>query len=161
MTEGRVFQISFLQAQVYWRGHFHKRFVNQIAGHIDKGNGYSSTTIARNDTNKRYQNHNLIWNYHYGLIPEGYTVNHKNNNFSARCRNKIEDLELATESQQNIHRKKGKNNTSGYKGIYWEERHQKWAARIWFRNKSKRLGLFKTKDEAITARIVAEKKYHK
>jgi hypothetical protein len=52
-----------------------------------------------------------------------------------------------------------KNNTSGYPGVSWAKREQKWRARIKVDGKEKHLGYFNNKDEAIRAKKYAEEKY--
>lgn len=47
-------------------------------------------------------------------------------------------------------------NTSGYRGIYYESRFDRWRAEIRFQNKRYYLGVYKNKDDAIKARRKAE-----
>ena len=50
------------------------------------------------------------------------------------------------------------NNSSGHTGVYFDKRTEKWQAYINFQKKRYHLGLFKTKEQAIHARMSAEKK---
>jgi hypothetical protein len=50
-------------------------------------------------------------------------------------------------------------NTSGYKGVYWDKRKQKWASIITVKGKHKRLGYFRDKEEAGLAYNKAARKY--
>lgn len=52
-----------------------------------------------------------------------------------------------------------KNNTSGYSGVQWREETQKWRAVITVNGKHINLGQYVKKEDAIEARISAEKKY--
>ncbi len=52
------------------------------------------------------------------------------------------------------------NNSSGHTGVYFEKRHEKWQAYTNFQKKRYNLGLYKTKEQAIDARIAAERKFH-
>lgn len=54
-----------------------------------------------------------------------------------------------------------KNNTSGYKGISWDENRHKWLAYINVHGKRKFLGRYAALDDAIDARREAVEKYHK
>jgi hypothetical protein len=53
------------------------------------------------------------------------------------------------------------NNTSGCIGVVWHKYANKWMARITVNNEDIYLGLFINKQDAINARIEAEKKYFK
>lgn len=53
-----------------------------------------------------------------------------------------------------------KNNKSGVKGVTYLKDRQKWLAYIGFQNKTKTLGYFKDKDDAIAARKKAEQELH-
>lgn len=55
--------------------------------------------------------------------------------------------------------KKTKANTSGFRGITWNIRKQKWQARIGFKNKQIFLGYFYTLEDAAKARALAEEQY--
>ena len=54
-----------------------------------------------------------------------------------------------------------KNNTSGCKGISWDDRRHKWLTYINVHSKRIFLGRFSSLDDAIVARREAEEKYHK
>lgn len=54
-----------------------------------------------------------------------------------------------------------KNNTSGCKGISWDDRRHKWLTYINVHSKRIFLGRFASLDDAIDARREAEEKYHK
>ncbi|SEG81626.1 AP2 domain-containing protein [Bacillus sp. ok061] len=60
---------------------------------------------------------------------------------------------LAREKAQllNLTSKVSSNNKSGIKGLYWEERSQKWVAQIYVNGKHKHLGRFIDKEDAIKA----------
>lgn len=60
-----------------------------------------------------------------------------------------------------LFKKKGKNNTSGITGVYWNKNKGKWNARITFKGKCISLGDFRNKQDAINARKEAEEKYFK
>jgi len=51
-----------------------------------------------------------------------------------------------------------KNNRSGVKGVYWNEREGRWIAKIGFRGKSITLGRFARLEDAAEARREAEQK---
>jgi hypothetical protein len=51
------------------------------------------------------------------------------------------------------------NNTSGVAGVTWDKKNNKWKAQIHINRKTKYLGLYNTKEEAIEARRQAEIEY--
>lgn len=53
-----------------------------------------------------------------------------------------------------------KNNKSGHKGVYWDNKKNKWCAQITTQKKKIHLGRFDNIDDAINAREKAEKHYH-
>ena len=62
---------------------------------------------------------------------------------------------------QNINKNIFKNNTSGYTGVKFDKKSQKWIAEINVNYKRIYLGSFHNKEDAIAARKAAEEKYHK
>lgn len=62
-------------------------------------NGYRAITI----NNRRVYEHRLVWEQHYGEIPKGYHIHHKNGN---KLDNRIENLVMISNSEhQKIHSK--------------------------------------------------------
>ena len=73
--------------------------------------------------------------------------------------NRKENFRPAT-VQENIRNSSiSKNNTSGVKGISWSKRDSVWRAYIMIDYKQKCLGSYKNKEDAIRARLQAEKQY--
>lgn len=56
-------------------------------------------------------------------------------------------------------RKANKNSKSGVKGVYWNEREQRWIAKITVRRKSITIGRFHSLEDAAKARAQAEEQY--
>ena len=54
-----------------------------------------------------------------------------------------------------------KNNTSGYTGVFFDKSEQKFVAQLSVQHHRYKLGRFKTLEEAVMARKIAEEKYHK
>ena len=65
-----------------------------------------------------------------------------------------------TNQTQALRKRTPKNNTSGVKGVMWEKSKSKWKAGIRVNYKQIHLGYFDNKEDAIAARLTAEKKYH-
>ena len=69
------------------------------------------------------------------------------------------NLRWASQRQQKINRRKHKNNTSGYQGVYWDKTNKKWKARIKISGKYNSLGYYVTAEEAFAAYCKAYLKY--
>ena len=95
---------------------------------------------------KRYRAHKLAWLYIYGTLPNyiDHIDNVKNNNA-------ISNLRIANHSQNMRNRTKTKNNKSGYKGVHYYPRLNKWNAAIGFEGKNYNLGYFDTPELASQA----------
>jgi len=70
------------------------------------------------------------------------------------------NLRPASRSQNAANRGPQKNNTSGYKGVYWHAKMKKWRAMIMVKPKLKSLGLFDDIKDAANAYNEAAKKYY-
>lgn len=58
----------------------------------------------------------------------------------------------ATASQQNSNQKLNKRNSTGYKGLYWDEKHNRWIVKGTFEGKTWHIYCGKDKEKAIQAR---------
>lgn len=63
-----------------------------------------------------------------------------------------DNIRFVSRHIQSTNRRVLKNNTSGYTGIYWNNRQQKWFADININRKSKTIGRFTSKKDALDAR---------
>ncbi|EKM2404021.1 HNH endonuclease signature motif containing protein [Escherichia coli] len=105
---------------------------------------------------KGYYIHVIVWVMHNGPIPKGYQIDHLDHN---RYNNRIENLRLVTNQENHRNMPIRKDNCSGYTGVRWVIERGKWSATICIDGKTKHLGLFRDKDDAIAARQEAEIKY--
>lgn len=76
-------------------------------------------------------------------------VDHIDNN---PLNNNLSNLRWASNSENNFNQKLSKNNTSGFKGVRWNKRNQRWIAIIKHNRKTIHLGSFVNKEDAIIAR---------
>lgn len=102
-----------------------------------------------------YKTHRIIWTMYRGR-PGNLEVLHDDGD---PTNNRLSNLSLDTHAENMKNQKKYKNNTTGVTGVDWYERYKKWRARISVDKKSTLLGYFDSKEEAITARMEAKKKY--
>jgi hypothetical protein len=128
--------------------------IGDVAGWLNYvGDNYARVYISI-DT-KHYLAHSLVWLYVYGRFPEGEIDHIDRNGTNNRLNNLIE----ADRSIQLFNSKLQDRNRSGHKGIDWfsyDNRHNKWRARITYRGKVRCLGYYKTFEEAVAARQAAE-----
>lgn len=110
-----------------------------IAGSYDR-HGYLQIRI----NNKLYFNHRLAWIYMYGEISD-FDIDHIN---KIRTDNRIENLRLATRSENNYNSKIRKDNTTGFKGVSYMKNYGKYSAEASINKKRFRLGYFDTPEEA-------------
>ena len=105
---------------------------------------------------KLYSGHRLAWLYEHGKFPKNQ-IDHINHD---RIDNRIDNLREATNAENHKNRTMQSNNTSGYNGVYWREDRRRWYVSITIDQKTKHIGYFKAKDDAVSARKEAEKKYN-
>lgn len=90
-------------------------------------------------------------------VPSHLEIDHINHN---PLDNRRKNLRTCSRLQNEANKPPGKNNTSGYKGVYWEKKEMKWVARIKENRKNIRLGSFKSKVKAAKAYNEAAKRIH-
>lgn len=116
---------------------------NTLAGTLRK-DGYIGIYI-----NKKYHfAHRIIWEIHYGEIPEGLVIDHIDGD---RSNNKIDNLRICTFQENHFNRGKQSNNKSGFKGVSWHKQKQKWVAQIKLDGRNKFLGFFTDPERAYQA----------
>lgn len=126
----------------YWKSvkKYSNRVVGQIAGHVHKKTGY--VVIQIND--HLHQAHRLAWLYVYGKFPNEY-IDHIDGNPS---NNKLTNLREASPKENSHNKKISKNNTSGYKNVYYNSRDRVYIASGRDLGKKIELGRFITAEEA-------------
>jgi hypothetical protein len=152
ITQQQVIELfDYVDGNLYWKKaptrHMHD---GQIAGHVDK-HGYRNIYIS----GKRYKMHRLIWLLHYGELPTIF-IDHIDAN---GANSKIENLRLATKSQNALNRGKQANNTSGFKGVS-KTPYGTYGARIMINSKYVSLGYFKNIEDAAEAYKIAAFNHH-
>jgi hypothetical protein len=89
--------------------------------------------------------------------PDALDTDHINGN---KLDNRKSNLRSATKSENMCNRGKPKNNTSGFKGVYWHNQNKKWYARIELHSKGQHLGYFSTPELAAEAYNAAAVSLH-
>ena len=124
------------------------------------GNGRKSKILP-------YFAHKTTWPEHKNELlhrfivscPVGMLVDHINGN---TLDNRRSNLRICTHAGNSQNRSMGKNNSSGYKCVYFDSRakKKKWFSRIRVNRKPVYLGHFETPEKAYEAYVAASKKYH-
>ncbi len=113
---------------------------------------YAIRSVYEGGSYKHVHMHREIMNAPHGLV-----VDHKNHN---SLDNRKSNLRLATTRENTHNQRKPKDNTSGFKGVYWDKRKKKWRARLINDGRFVELGYFLDIEKAAKAYDEAAKKYH-
>lgn len=105
-----------------------------------------------------YDAHRLIWMWQYGADPGDLEVDHINGDGHD---NRLCNLRLVTQSENQRNTKLYKNNKTGVPGVYKVKVKNGYVYRVRIMHNEKwlYLGTFKTLEEAIDVRKAAEKRY--
>lgn len=103
-----------------------------------------------------YAAHRLAWFYVKGEWP-AHDLDHKHR---MRDDNRIKMLRPANDSLNAQNRKLDANNTSGFTGVSWNAKLQKWHAKIGFEKEQIHLGVYKHKRAAACAYRDAKAFFH-
>jgi hypothetical protein len=118
--------------------------------------GYANCFLTINGKYIGYSVKQIAWFLYHNEWPN-LEVDHIDND---PTNNKKDNLRLATRSQQSMNRVSGIRGRKN-KGVYKRDYGDKWSAQIWFDGKCKNLGTFGSEKEAIEARLIAAKEFHK
>ena len=122
-----------------------------------KAGGYNKCGYYNIDINRvKYRLHRMIFLWHHGfLAPE---IDHIN---GIKTDNRIENLRASTKGQNLRNSKIRKNNSSGYKNVYFDKKENKYIVELRTDGKCKRIGRFKDLELADLVAQEARNKYHK
>lgn len=136
----------------FWKTKVSKKVnVGSVAG-AKSGNGYIFLT-AHNIT---LLAHRAAWLFVYGEDPDG-EIDHINGD---RSDNRIDNLRVATSSDNGCNKKLLPSNKSGYRGVSWNKEKRKWQARIQKNRKVHILGYFDDIEKARMAYLEASVRIH-
>lgn len=133
-------------------GIFNRKINGRVAGTICKRSGYVSISVY----NKRYYAHRLAWLYTNCVWPIEQ-IDHIN---GIRNDNRISNLREATKNENQRNKKIQTNNSSGYKGVYFDTNRNRWRACIRVNNKLIHLGSYIKLIDAAIAYQTASISYH-
>ncbi|WP_373324926.1 HNH endonuclease [Methylobacterium organophilum] len=133
-----------------WLKSYSRVKAGQKAGSLKKS-GYVFIVIKGTS----YRSHRLAWFYMTGKWPPEQ-LDHRD---GCRSNNRWNNLRLATDSLNQANSKKPANNTSGYKGVYWNRQHRKWSAKINVQRRQVHLGSYSNIENAAEAYRLGALKY--
>lgn len=134
-----------------WCG-FNKKRAGMDAG-CSRKDGYQIVTIR----GKSYLVHRIVWYLANGPIPEGLVIDHIDGDPS---NNRIENLRLATRSQNQMNCKKHSDGAQRSKGYYWSKSNKKFVASIQVGGEYEYLGQHDLEEDARAAYQEASKRLH-
>lgn len=126
--------------------------IKDYCWYFSKENGYLYTKLP--GTSKKITLHRLVMGF-----PKGKVVDHIIHEDFQKYDNRKSNLRICNGAENNRNSKIPKNNTSGVKGVRYDKVSKKWLAYIGINNKTKHLGRYVNKEDAIKARKQAEEKY--
>ena len=125
--------------------------VGKVAGRLDR-NGHIQITID----GIRWMAHRLAWFYVHSVWPDD-EIDHRD---LKKSNNALINLRQSTRLQNMCNTPKPINNTSGYKGVYFDKRCQKWVAQIHAKGRHYWLGSFDDLKDAHAAYVDGSKQKH-
>lgn len=128
---------------------FNSKFPGKIAGTpLTPLRFYRQVWISFLGIRHQVLEHVAIWALHYGEYPD-CDIDHIDGN---GLNNNIDNLKLATHSE-NMHNKgKYKTNKSGHSGIHWYKKYCKWVATGTHDGAKKTIGYYESLEDAVQAR---------
>jgi len=126
--------------------------IGDVAGRT-LSNGYIQIGLRINKKDMRFYAHRLAWLYVYGEFPDNLIdhINHQRND------NRISNLRQVDNSTNKKNMPKRKNSSSIINGVRKQD--NRWISTIGINNKNIYLGSFADKNEAICARLHANRLY--
>jgi hypothetical protein len=139
---------AYADGKLYWKVSRNplKDFVGKVAGSND-GHGYIYVSINR----RKQAVHRIVWQMFNGFIPDGYQIDHIN---GISTDNRIENLRLATNSQNGMNKGHRSDSASPYKNVTWNKQQCKWKVKV----QGKHIGSF---EDLELADLVAAEARHK
>ena len=136
---------------------WNKQYPGRIAGSPRSRRGGVHHRIQITINNNHYSAHRVVWEMHYGSIPNDHVPDHRDND---AWNNRLQNLRLATTNQNRCNSKLQSNNTSGHKGVRFLSDKNRWEARIKHHGRTYVLGHFMNIEGAVSARIEKAKELH-
>ena len=121
--------------------------IKDYCWHINR-RGYVVTNDNKTSKQTQVKMHRLVMN-----ASEGMDIDHRHRKTNDNRKSQLREV---TRSQNLMNRGIRKDNTSSVTGVSWHKARSKWRVYITINGKTKHLGFFINKEEAIEARLKAE-----
>ncbi len=142
---------KYCKGDQWWKA-FNAKYEGKEALTCKDNTGYFTGRIF----GKKQYAHRIAWILSNGEIPDGYQVDHINQD---RSDNPILNLRVVTVQGNRRNQKCWGGKDSGHAGVYQNPNSKNWFASIGVDYEQINLGTYKTIDEAVIARKAAEMKY--
>ena len=136
-------EIKLTQGQVALVSDEDYDFLNQLKWYAVWNHSTKTFYAVRSACDRQIFMHRIILD-----APKGIDGDHRNGN---TLDNQRHNLRLDPDRRNTQNTKKYSTNTSGYKGVFWNKKANKWHAQVWYKCKIYYLGLFILKEDAARA----------
>lgn len=144
-----IFDYDANSGALLWKKNKPKRIAGSPAGNVNTSKRYVTLHATVCGVKNRYLAHRIVWELHYGKIPDGMCIDHIDGN---GLNNKIENLRVTTLSSNQRNTRIKRNNKTGIMGVHPKK--TGWQVQI----AGKYAGYFSDFFEACCARKSAERK---
>ena len=154
MNWHEILQYDSATGSLVWKPRHDRSFgeASKVAGNI-----HHTRYLRFHHKSREYLAHRVVWEMHHGPIPKGKMIDHIDGD---QINNRIENLRLADNSQNQFNSGLKVNNTSGFRGVTWNKKNRCWYAQIRHGGSNRHLGSFATAKDASNAYEAAAKEVH-
>lgn len=151
-----LFALDHTTGQLFWKArtgpmHWNTRYAGKCAGGL-ANNGYIYISI----NNSRYLAHLIVW----AMANGKWSTDEVDHRDGIPRNNNLVNLREAIHAEQGQNLKLRSNNTSGYTGVYFHKKVNRWFAMIMVNGTQHYLGIYGTPEQARDAYREAKAKLH-
>jgi hypothetical protein len=133
-----------------WRIRRGRSVAGKTAGTINPSDGYLQIGVD----GKIYRAHRLVWIWHYRTVPE--MLDRRD---TVKTNNRVWNLRPANQAQNEANKAINASDTSGYKGVFFDNQKRMWHSAIKVDGKTKHIGFFSDPKAASESYFRAAKTY--